>query len=1167
MRSSLLWELLVSQRLLFGLVLLTVFVTGGLTLVIAQQLVQMVDRGIVDQAVPLGGYVRTICILAAISAAFSFVQSQAGSAIAYRVEYALRIRLYEAIHSSSLRRLDRVATGQLVTRALTDLTMIESSMRIIPLVVAWLPLILGMGIYLLISSPLIGAVALGALPLNLWLVSRFSGRLRALTWAELNERADIASAIDEPVKGIRVVRAFGREDFERGRVAEVARNTFKFGMTRWRLLARFDIPMKAAPIVAQLTVVGVGASLVAADNLSLGTFVLAFQLVSSMLTIANYASEIASLWQYANTSQHRVSEVLALGGAERTEGTALLPAGSGIALRDVHVRLGGRDVLAGIDLAVAPGELVAVIGGPGSGKSTLAGVASGLVQPDRGEVQLDHTDLAEVDPSELHRAVRVVSEDAYLFSFSIRQNLELACDGRADDDSLRRALAAAGADDFVDDLPLGINTPLGDRGLTVSGGQRQRLALARALIEPPRVLLLDDALSAVNPSMEAEILRRVREASPDTAIIVLSRRRSAVSVADRVVELPPPDLTAVPGVDSTQPAVAGSELAIGEDVLAVLRELHLADDEPEAGDSEAVVDAPARVRELAAIFRVPLAVALGALLLQTVGAFAPEIALGNIADLVEDGERGALVLRGLLLLVAGVLAVTGAYLLRVYSQRVTQGVMYLLRRRVFQRLTRLGINHYDRELPGDVAARIVFDLDQLAIFLQGTVFTAVQDVAKVVVSLVIVSLLAPTVIPVFVVAAVVILGMAAVQLRVNTRAFDRARDELGGVVSIFEEDAAGRNDIRAFGALARATSRFRDQAGRLRRARRHATLLQNGFSSILGNLSHVIAAFVLYRAGGLVLAGAASVGSALTVRLLTSSGTQPLSGLTSTYAELLKNRVSWQRLQEPFDVPIHPAPDPTAVACGPLEGAVAFESVAFAYPETSRRILHDVSFSLAPGSVTALVGFTGAGKSSIAKLLMRTYDPDEGVVRVDGADLRSVAYDTYRSQIGVVPQDAFLFRGTVRSNIAYGKLDATDADVEAAARAVGAHEVLAALPRGYDHVVEEEARNLTAAQRQLIALARAWIAEPALLVLDEATSCLDAELEQRVLEAVRTLDCTTLTVTHRDNVAASCDHVIVLDAGRVVEEGAPEALVGAGGAFDRLWVVEPPTPREAITGA
>jgi ATP-binding cassette subfamily B protein len=218
-------------------------------------------------------------------------------------------------------------------------------------------------------------------------------------------------------------------------------------------------------------------------------------------------------------------------------------------------------------------------------------------------------------------------------------------------------------------------------------------------------------------------------------------------------------------------------------------------------------------------------------------------------------------------------------------------------------------------------------------------------------------------------------------------------------------------------------------------------------------------------------------------------------------------------------------------------------------------VLQDVSFTLQPGVVTALVGSTGAGKSSIAKLLGRTYDPDAGRVTVAGADLREIDLDGYRGRIGIVPQDAFLFRGTVASNVAYGRPDATADEVAAVVDAVGADEVLAQLPGGLDHIVEEEGRNLTTAQCQLIALARAWLARPELLVLDEATSSLDGAIEHSVLDAVTRLGVTTLMITHRQAVAAAAAEIVVLEQGRVAAAG-PAADVVDSTAYARLWVAE-----------
>jgi ATP-binding cassette, subfamily B, bacterial len=327
-------------------------------------------------------------------------------------------------------------------------------------------------------------------------------------------------------------------------------------------------------------------------------------------------------------------------------------------------------------------------------------------------------------------------------------------------------------------------------------------------------------------------------------------------------------------------------------------------------------------------------------------------------------------------------------------------------------------------------------------------------------------------------------------------------------------------------------------------------------------MGQITAVVVLYISGNKVLAGAISIGSALTLRLLAETATTPFSALGDQYSQVITAMVSWKRLEEPFNVPVLPPLDADAPACPPLDGEIVFDNVDFAYPHTGRQVLDDVSFSVGAGRVIALVGVTGAGKSSIAKLVGRTYDPDGGTVRVDGFDLCRLDLASYRARLGIVPQDAFVFRGTVASNIAYGRPEAARTEIEAAARAVGAEGVLALLPQGLDEPVEEDGTNLTTAQRQLIALARAWLTRPDVLVLDEATSALDAPLERAVIAAVAALGCTTLMVTHREDVVLTADEVVVLSEGRVVQVGAPEDLRNAGGHYDDLWGINPEEPAD-----
>jgi ATP-binding cassette subfamily B protein len=332
--------------------------------------------------------------------------------------------------------------------------------------------------------------------------------------------------------------------------------------------------------------------------------------------------------------------------------------------------------------------------------------------------------------------------------------------------------------------------------------------------------------------------------------------------------------------------------------------------------------------------------------------------------------------------------------------------------------------------------------------------------------------------------------------------------------------------------------------------------VQNLHAVVITFLGTVMGAFLLWKTGSLVLGATLGIGAALAVQVLSTAATLPLQSAGGVYNQFVDARVSWRRLRQPFAEPILPAEANDPIECPALDQSIRFEDVGFTYPATKREVLRGVSFTLEPGKITALVGYTGAGKSSIAKVLMRTYDPDRGRVLIGDCDLRDVSLTSFRARLGVVPQDPFLFKGTIASNIRYGRPDASADDVAAAARSVGAHHALASLPEGFDHPVEEEGHNLTAAQRQLVALARAWLAAPDVLVLDEATSLLDAATEDTIIDAIHTLGCTTLMITHRENVARRADTIVVLEAGVVVDEGAEAVVAAAGGPYDRLWRVQ-----------
>ncbi len=1180
-RRTIVWALIVEQKAWFGLLLLTGLAVFGVIMTMVEAIRDAIDLAVIEQTEPLRRYVDALLVLAILGLLAGFALRMVLARIAYTLEYDVRLRLYRKLLGLDPRAFDSLATGQLVTRAVSDLFFLEIFVLIIPGFAVIAVILLALAIVVIAQSLPMAILALAAIPVNGWIVLRVRHRLLGMSWVSLNRRAEVTTAIDEAVRGIRVVKSFGREAHERETVRSRALAAYGVALNRVRLLARLDLFLRAVPTLlnaGQLVLAG----RLLGEHFTIGRLLILLVYARVFTEFAQSFNEIANAWMLAKAGASRITELLELEPGTGPRATRPLPPpAGGLRFEAAAFEPEGAPVLRDLHLAVGPGQLVVVHGRPGSGKTVLASLAGGGLSPTSGRVVLDGADLADLDLLDVRRAVRVLGEEPFLFGRTVRENLTIGQEGAVPDERLWGALAAAAADGFVRDLAAGLDTVLGDRGMTLSGGQRQRLALARALVAPPRVLVLDDALSAVNPALELEIMQRLRALAPNTGVLCITRREGLGRVADDVVALPDPRPVDRPEVTTTPQTVAGPLLGnpmVAEAMGALsgmvdVKMLQAIASVPEDRDlppvpEEAATDSdhpPTVLRILRPML--PTVLLGAALLLGVTGVgLVPEGLFKIAVDDFRDGghhqaDRVALVIAGIALVV-GVLQLA----FRMTAGRVNEGAMYLLRRQVFQRLSRLGIDFYDRELPGRVAARVVYDLDRIWQFLDNGLYQITVNVTLMVVALGVILVWSPPVF--FAVAPLVVLMLAATgaQVPVADRAYNRQRSAVGTVVERLQEDMAGRYLIDAYGARAQADAAFAERALELKRARRWSAVVAAGYVETMIMLGSIAAAALIWRAGNLALAGTISVGAMVSLQLYLNSAVAPVQFMAEAVQRLMAARASLRTLRQPFGEPILPPEREDAEPCGRLEGHVRLEGVGFAYPGTQRRVLHDVDLDLPAGTAVAVVGPTGAGKSSIAKLIARIYDPDQGAVRVDGRDLRELRVDDYRRRLGIVPQDAFCFRGTVRSNIAYGRPDATDEEIEAAIDEVGARDVLAALPDGLRTVVEEEGRNLTAAQRQVVALARAVLPGPDLLILDEATSSLDPEHEAAVLDAVGHLGRTTVFITHRLPVAQRADMVVVVDGGRIAEQGRHDELMAAGGAYAALWAAGPEVGADEVAG-
>lgn len=1115
---------------------------------------------------------------------FLYAKEEIANGTALQVQFSLRQRLFDQVARLGPSHFDRQRTGDVTVGVIEGVEQLETFFgQYLPqLIVAALAPI-GIFIFMGWLDLSVAAIYFGFALVTLLLPQLLKQKNAEASLRRRDAYGSFAADFLDSVQGLATLKAFGQSGRRGAALAERAQEVFRSTMG-----VLFQNAIAQGLTILAITVGAAVALYVGALRVESGAMELAELLVVLMLGVEVFRPlrELSQLFHQGLLGVAASESVLDVDRA-----TPLTPDAEVETVGTLEPRIefenvtfsypsGRREALSNVSFTVEPGKRVGVVGRSGSGKSTLVWLLQRLYTPQEGMIRLGGHDLNELRFADIRAQMAVVLQDTYLFHGSVLDNLRFAKPDASEED-IRAAAQAANAHDFISSLPEGYATVIGERGHRLSGGERQRIAIARALLRDAPMLILDEALSSVDAENEATIQAALDRLMQGRTTLIMAHRLSSVRDCDEILVLDEgrlvergdhETLLAEGGVydwlmagQMTDPSIDGFvDDAAATERAAASASGSLAMRADSGGATEAIVRAEgmgwqetsARLLALAAPywFKTTLSFATG------VAHFFGAIAVGVIGALmvanVRDGD--SITLLAVLLIVVAVLTGLFRFLENWVSHDMAFRLLADMRIDLFRKLDQLAPAYLLRRRTGDLVSMATQDVETVEYFFAHTIANAFVSVV----------IPGAALITLFVVDWRLGLGLAPLLIlaalsplftrRVVDRLGSRSRDHLGALNAHMVDTLQGLREVTAF-------QRERERKAEFEGLMRDYMPIRGGFNrqisaqrTLLEGLTGYGGLAVLTIGGALAVRGDIDSSLAPLLTLLAMGAFMPVAELAQVGRRLGDTLGATRRLTAVHSEAVAVVDGPgratngQAVSGGVSEGA--FAAVGFSYEDTPRAALDEVSFDLKPGGTVALVGPSGAGKTTAAHLLLRFWDPQDGKITLEDADLRTYRLDELRGQVALVAQDTYLFNASIRDNLLVAKPEATEGELLLAIERAGLADFIESLPDGLGTPVGERGAQLSGGQRQRVAIGRALLKDAPVLILDEATSHLDGLNERLVRDALDKLmsDRTTLVIAHRLSTVRDADQIVVLDEGKVVEIGQHDQLASEDGLYSRL---------------